>query len=285
LARKPGLGLLLLALAPFLACGPSPSSAQGNGASSEAQSEDPDGILRASCDDVLAGPALDSSSTEGTPNFDQDLAALDLQNLPALVDLSGESDFTLSVVAYMLEVDRGAFSGALDRDLLLEDETMGRAVLGAVATADPSGQGGVDFRFLRRGLFRYYACQQGHPLTLAGFKMAHGDFHDFPQRVVESNPKGGPRRLIEDPEGGLFVAESLDGEGEIRETEIVLDGWRSDGALAFFVYDGQGQLANTSTFATTSGGEVHGASPFSCMTCHMDSDDLFRFNVVFPQMP
>jgi hypothetical protein len=75
-----------------------------------------------------------------------------------------------------------------------------------------------------------------------------GDFRRFP--AISGND-GGPRRLIEDPAGQVFVAQTLDLDGAeevVRETEIVLHGVRSDRALDFLVYNAAGNLVASSTF-------------------------------------
>ncbi len=60
----------------------------------------------------------------------------------------------------------------------------------------------------------------------------------------------------------LSVAESLL-EGEIVETEIIVK--RQDGGLAFYVYDAEGRLSNSTLLADR---EI--PLPYVCMACHYD---------------
>jgi hypothetical protein len=241
-------------------------------------------VPRASCDAPIGGPPQWSlTTTEGEAGFDEALAALDLAALPAQIDISFESDFLRSIVAYALEVDIDSL-GSLDRDALLDSE-MGRAVLGAAATADRAGLDGVDIPFLRRGLHRYYACSRGLPLSLDDFLATVFDHRDVePDRVELSQPKGGTRLLYGMPGGGVFVAETVDDDGAVRETEILVDGERADGSLDFLVYDINGDLADRSEFATQGDSNVIGASPYTCMTCHRNPT-TWRYDVLIPDLP
>ena len=71
-------------------------------------------------------------------------------------------------------------------------------------------------------------------------------------------------------------------DGEVRETEVLWQGRRPDGALEFLVYDDQGRLQDGSFFATSEGPETPEAAPYACMACHRDIHNGSGFTVTFP---
>jgi hypothetical protein len=230
------------------------------------------------CEENLGGPEMDAV-VESEGGYRRRLDELDLAGLPATLDLSAEDPFVRSVVAYML--DR-PWQDTWERDELLTLE-MGRAVLGAVAKADPT-TGELDFAFLRQGLHTFYACDRGYPATLAGFSARFGDYTTWERTVLrESIPKAHRRALYRAPEGGLWVAETLVKDGVVREVEIVLAGQRDDGNLDFVAYAEDGSLTNRSTFAMGPTGKVTSSSPYTCMACHVDPD-AWTYDVVAPEM-
>ena len=160
---------------------------------------------------------------------------------------------------------------------------MAQAVLGAFAEATRKENEGLDLPFLRRGLHRFYQCDRSFPLTLDGFKAAIFDYSDVPYYDLEvSFPKLFERRMREAHLEGVYVAETLV-EGVARETEILLSKARSDGALEFLVYDEAGRLVDRGAFATAAGGEISGASPYTCIACHFEKG-TFEFIVTFPSL-
>jgi hypothetical protein len=106
---------------------------------------------------------------------------------------------------------------------------------------------------------------------MADFEARYGAIAEMPiaAEIPISTPKQEPRRLREDHEQRMYVAETLV-EGEVRETEIVAFTDRDDEALDFFVYDNDGALMDRSRFVTILGEPVVSATPFACMSCHVD---------------
>lgn len=234
------------------------------------------------CDEPVGGVPWTDAVVESAPGYDAELAALDLGALPETLDTSTLPVFQKAVLAWALAMPADSLVAdslvaGLDRDALLEAGEMGRAVAGAFARTP----GALDFDFLRRGLHRYDACTRRLPETLDGFRAAVLDFRALEPRIVDSMPKAGPRRLWEDGIAGVFVAETLDGDGGVRETEIV----RRDaaGELSFAVYGVDGLLTDRSRFATTGGGSIVAAAPYACLTCHVDSAS-WTFTVVYPSL-
>ncbi len=111
-------------------------------------------------------------------------------------------------------------------------------VLGSLLAGqnDPSG---LDFFFFRRGLYRYYACSTGLPTTLDGFLSQFEDNPERPGTLIDSVAKCGDRRVIVDLQADVYLAETLV-EGEVRETEVLIGGRRSDGGLDFAFYGADG---------------------------------------------
>jgi hypothetical protein len=278
-AQLPKLLLLCLSAGLASSCEP-PQSAD---AGSQADVDDA-GPATVSCESAVGGPAdwlLETS--EGTPGFDEELAGLDLQALPATLDLSVEGEQRRAVIGYALGMTVEELGESLDRDALLARGPMGEAVAGAFAAESPAGDMGVDFIFLRRGLHRFYACDRGLPATLDDFRAFVFDYSDIAPNIIDSRVKDDPRHLYEAPEVGIFVAETVS-DGVVRETEILRAGARDDGSLDFLVYDGDGKLADRSEFATTPGNGVVSASPYTCMTCHIDRD-TWRHDIIVPDVP
>ena len=258
----------------------------------------PEAIARPSCEVPLGGPPLPANSTEERPGFDQELYALDLGALAPRLDLSKVNEFSRATLAYLLgrryeELGEslstrellGSAGGLGDGEPGARFAAFGPIVAGAFAKLDAAGQKGPDLTFLRRGLYRYYACSAGYPLTLAGFRAAIWDYTAAPSRLIESSmPKAGPRRLYENHAAGVYVAETLAGGApayRVRETEVQLARARADGSHDFLTYDEHGQQIRTSTFATSGGSERVAASPYTCMACHYDRTTR-RFDARIP---
>jgi hypothetical protein len=139
-------------------------------------------------------------------------------------------------------------------------------------------EGGMDQSFFRRGLYRYYVCSRGYPVTLEGFKELIGYPTEFIE--VESIVKCGPRMKGEDWDNGIFVAEAI---GTAHgETEILLTGRRADNALEFLVYGPDGRLTNRSPFPVSEDRPVAVMpTPWVCMTCHsgtLESTNSYSFD-------
>lgn len=226
-------------------------------------------VARPSCEQLLGGPELPPTSTEARADFAAELAALDLRGLPPQLDLTPSSDLTRATIGYLLGKSYFELGTILDRDAALKLLPLGRVVVGAFAAADPAGQKGADFLFLRRGLHRYYHCARGYPLTLDEFRRTVWDYRKASGQVVNSMPKAGPRRLYANPDLGIYVAETLIND-MVRETEIQVTKARPDGAHDFLAYDEAGQQVRTSTFASSGGTMRVAASPYTCMACHYD---------------
>ena len=221
---------------------------------------------------------------EAFPGYDEELSALDMDALPEQLDMSSFNGLERSLVAFMLERDLDSLPDTLNREQVSQVPYMGPAVLGAFAEAVRLGKEGVDFPFLRRGLHRYYQCVRAFPTTLEGFKKAIYDFDKLAPYELESFPKNMLRRLRDDHEAQIYVAETLV-DGKVRETEILLAGNRKDGALDFLVYEADGNLAARGEFATASGTNVTGASPYTCIACHFEKNpSTFKINLIFPIM-
>ena len=157
----------------------------------------------------------------------------------------------------------------------------------ALASILAGGGDGVllDFTLYRQGMHRYYACSREPPTTLDDFKLAVVDFTALPFEDVDSAAKCDTRRLYVDNDNGVFVAESLVDE-VVRETEILMTNSRSDGQIDFLVYDGEGALTNRTEFPTLANGpHVVVSAPYTCMTCHFDTEAVetaWSFDVLYP---
>lgn len=232
------------------------------------------------CELLLGGPALPATSTEAQPGFDEQLAALDLSQLPAQLDLSTATDLTRATIGYLLGKTYAELGTSLDRDAALAILPLGKVVVAAFASADPTGAKAPDFLFLRRGIHRYYHCARSYPLTLDGFRRTIWDYTRTSGQIITSVPKAGPRRIYAEPALGVYVAETLV-DGSVRETEVQVAKRRADGAIDFLSYDHLGQQVRTDTFATGGGGMRVAPSPYTCMACHYDKNAR-SFSAIIP---
>ncbi len=214
----------------------------------------------AACPPLSPG-TLSLPTVEATAGYDDALLSTDLGTLPEQVDIVGSSAFSLLMLRYMLE---GADADVVDVAAAKEASLLSWA---AVASLRDEGTD-ADVTLLRRGLFRFYACERAFPTTLLGFKAEVHDFStDEAQETVDSRVKGLPRRIYRNAETGTFVAETLEG-GVVRETEIILTDRRRDGRIDFLEYDHEGQLVGASRFRGSNGQDSVAAVPFGCITCH-----------------
>lgn len=237
----------------------------------------------ASCESAVGGPfpLPVETAVEVAPGYEARVAAADLSILPAVLPLAEVGPLNRTLIAYMLQVDPKALPEALETDRLLNLGPMGKAVLVAFEASYRFGGLGADLDLLRRGLHRWYACSRAHPTTLEGFHAGVGsDLGGLSARTVYSNVKNEHRRLREDPALGVYVSETIV-SGEVRETEIILEGHRPDGALDFLVYDATGRLMDRSRFITADGVDISGAAPYVCITCHLNPA-TFEVTVPYP---
>jgi len=241
-------------------------------------------VPRAACDEAIGGHVELTTETafEAFPGYDEELAALDFDTLPETLNLGSLFIHERSFTAYMLHIPLAELPDEITRAEVAAIEPMGKAVLGAFAAAAAVGDEGIDLPFLRRGLHRFYQCDRQFPLHLDGFRAAIFEYEDEPSYEVMSVPKNDIRRIRENAEAGVYVAETWI-EGTLRETEILLTHSRSDGALDFLVYDHEGNLMDRSEFVTASGATVGGASPYGCIACHFEGGS-FEITVLFPEM-
>lgn len=216
------------------------------------------------CGAMFPGPPLKSDVTEALPDYVAQLDALDLKTIPDPFDYSAESKLSIAVINYMLGRSQGTTVSHEDA----RKTGLGRAVLGAAA----KGTGGkLDFSFLRRGLYHFYPCSRPFPADLTAFRARYGDYQKWPVQQLDcARPKNGPRRLYEDLDQGIYVAETIVA-GVVRETEVLFTSLRSDGQLDFAAYTEEGKLSDRSTFATASGSSVVLAAPYTCISCHIDT--------------
>jgi hypothetical protein len=216
-------------------------------------------------------PWSDVKPTESRGGIPAALDKLDFSELADPVDVSNLLPLYLGFVAFALEIAPEDIDGTLSHEEILAAGDLGRVVLGAFLKGKDDALG-LDFSFFRRGLYRYYTCSRGFPLTLDGFKQVYGDYDPEKGVVVDSIAKCGDRNLIPNEGAGVYVAETIV-DGPVRETEILLNGFRADGNLDFLVYDSDGQLVTRTQFPTISQGPmVVTSSPYACMSCHINSD-------------
>lgn len=216
------------------------------------------------CGSLLPGPPLKTDVTEGQPGYADELAALDLSRVADPLDYSAESKLAIAVINYML----GRSSGVrISHAEARQGGGLGRAVLGAAAKGTA---GRIDFAFLRRGLHYFYPCSRPLPKNLIELRLRYGNYRTWPSHEVPcSRPKDGPRRIYEDSELGVYVAETVV-SGQVRETEVLFTSLRRDGQLDFAAYHADGALSDRSSFATPSGTTTT-ATPYTCISCHLDA--------------
>ncbi|MFO0676871.1 MAG: hypothetical protein U0169_10070 [Polyangiaceae bacterium] len=243
--------------------------------------------LGVACGAALPGAPMARGIVESAVSYDdfvRTVADTDVRAVPDPLDYSTASALTRGLVNYMLERKEGT---TLSRDEASRAGPFGEVILAAAAKGGIGGPdgGALDVTMLRRGLHHHYRCVRKVPTTLAGVRALYGDYTTWPTRTIAcSRPKDGPRRLRENHESGVYVAETLAGEGAaaaVRETEILFENARTDGQLDFAVYTPEGDLTDRSTFATAGGEPVTSAAPYTCMACHTERG-AFRYTVLLP---
>lgn len=222
---------------------------------------DADDVARVAACAPLSPGSVSLTTVEAEGGFDEELLSTNLHALPPTVDISGQSSFSLLMLRYMLE-------SADVVDVNVEAAKASSLLAWSAVAALRDDGVDADASFLRRGLFRFYACERGFPLTLAGFKETIHDFTtDGVADTVDSRVKGLPRRIYRNAEAGTFVAETIDND-VVRETEIILTDRRRDARIDFLEYDHDGVLVGASRFVGSNGTETTAAVPFGCITCH-----------------
>jgi len=241
-------------------------------------------VPRATCEAPVGGDIEMTPETayEAYPGYDEELAAFDFGTLPEVVNLGDAGLIQRMIIAYMLEIPLLELPETLARDDIAAQDPMGPPVLGAFAEAAAKGNDGVDLPFLRRGLHRFYQCDRAWPLQLADFEAAVYDYRDLEFYEVCSVPKNLIRRIREDHDAGVYVAQTMEGE-TVRETEILMTSTRTDGAIDFIAYDGEGDLIDRGEFVAASGNNVPGAAPYTCIACHFEAG-TFLITELSPDM-
>jgi hypothetical protein len=261
-------------------------AASEDAAPEDAASEDaaPVTVPVATCEAPVGGDIEMTTATafEAYPGYDDELAAHDLASLPDELNFGDAGIIQRMIIAYMLELPLLELPDTMARDEIAAQEPMGPAVLGAYAEAAKDGNTGVDLPFLRRGLHRFYQCDRAWPLQLADFEAAVYDYRDLEFYEVCSVPKNLIRRIREDHDAGVYVAQTLLGDA-VRETEILMTKTRTDGAIDFIAYDGEGDLVDRGAFVSGSGDDVPGAAPYTCIACHFEPG-TFLITELFPLM-
>jgi hypothetical protein len=242
-------------------------------------------VALSSCDTPL--PAMDWGGVgpiESVEGIEDEMAALDLSDLPDPVDVSGVLPLYLGFVAYALEIAPETIGTSITHAQAEAAGDLGRIVLGSLLLGQDS-ETGIDFDYFRRGFYRYYTCSRAFPLTLEGFQQVYGEYDSESGTVIDSVAKCGDRNLILNGAAGVYVAESIT-EGPVRETEILLQGYRDDGQLEFVVYNADGMLATRTLFPTINEGpHIVTSAPYACMSCHFNADSsesAWGFDTIVP---
>ena len=223
------------------------------------------------CTSAVGGAPWDENQPfESIPGIETELSNLDLTTLPEEVDISTILPLYRGYLAYALQIEAADLGDTLPRDETLAKGDLGAVVLGSLLLGDDIL--GIDFSFFRRGFHRYYTCSRGFPATLGDFVAKYGDYEPWDYTDVDSIAKCDIRRLLPDLEQQVWVAQTLV-DGQVRETEILLKGDRTDRAFDFLVYDEDGQLSDRSRFPTLNNGpSTVAATPYVCTTCHTDTE-------------
>ncbi len=225
-------------------------------------------VVRAACEVPLEGVDWGSPPVSDlNPGIDAIIESVDYEAIEAELDISSLTAFNRGGIAFALEIEPSALGDTLLKEDALARGHLGRVVLASLVAGDETG---MDYLLFRQGLQRYYTCSREFPMTLDGFERVYGPIPDE-YTDVDSVAKCATRRLRLSPSTGVYVAESL-WDGEVRESEILLTDNRSDGQLDFLVYGADGVLTDRSQFPTLNGGpHLVTSSPYTCMTCHLNS--------------
>ena len=237
------------------------------------------------CETLL--PALpwgQGAPIESLEGIEDELAALDLSQMSYPVDISDLIPLYRGYVAYALEISPTEIGDSISLEQAEAAGELGQVVLGSLLLGEDTLLG-IDFDFFRRGFYRYYTCSRAFPKTLDAFEEVYGSYDSSNGNIVDSIAKCGDRNLIIFPDSGVYIAESVT-EGPVRETEILLQGYRNDGQLEFLVYDEEGMLTTRSQFPTLNNGQhLVTSSPYACMTCHLNTTSsslAWGFDLLMP---
>ncbi|MEQ8233181.1 MAG: hypothetical protein RKL32_15840 [Gammaproteobacteria bacterium] len=109
------------------------------------------------------------------------------------------------------------------------------------------------------------------PDSLSAFAAASGYREWSSELLSPSRAKHLPRRIYRNPgrQWRMSVAETLNPDGSVRETEIVRRRAPTSTAVDFFVYDDAGRLAASADFGTARQPAALPA-PAICARCHYD---------------
>ncbi len=126
---------------------------------------------------------------------------------------------------------------------------------------------------LRRGLSFAYLCSRPLPPSLEALEERVGRYWEWDTvfDVGCSRAKNEARSIYIAPDAQTFVAETVDDNGAVRETEVLFRSLRTDGHLDFAAYTADGVITDRSSFATPSSSLVL-AAPYTCLTCHIDQE-------------
>lgn len=222
----------------------------------------------AACDVAPGGPVLDASLPEADPGIEAVVQGIDVGGLPDPLDTSAVDPMSAALLAYALELPLADVQPAL---ALSAVGGVGEALAAGVrASFAATGDGALDPALLRRVVARWYACDRGLPPTLDGFRAAYGGWDDAAvTEIAYSTAKAGPRTLFDLADRGVYVAQSPAAGGIGVDTEIVLAGYRDDGALEFLAYDADGIRRDAASLAF-GGVLAPEPAPYACALCHRD---------------
>jgi len=131
-------------------------------------------------------------------------------------------------------------------------------------------------QFLKTGAY-LRAQKIRHPDFFLGTQLSvlekELDFKSWQNRIVAlSKVKGKKRVLYHSPNGmpEMSIAQTVENEGVIRETEVILKREDNSGHYDFYAYDKDGKPTNESIFFNAQNKNVVGPVPHTCMSCHYD---------------
>jgi hypothetical protein len=120
----------------------------------------------------------------------------------------------------------------------------------------------------------------GMPQNIEGLKQKIGNYHTWKGEFHPlSIAKQRGRRIYRLNDPAFSIAETLDDQCNVRETEVILTG--AANSLQFAVYDTTGNLTDFSDFPSGGGRLVTRKSPDICLGCHLKFDSR-EFNVRIP---
>ncbi len=104
----------------------------------------------------------------------------------------------------------------------------------------------------------------------------HYNFSRWEQTVIEiSLVKGAKRVIFRSPKHfpKISIAQTQIASSQtIRETELIIAREDLSNQFDFYAYDLKGNLSQTSLFHTQKGKDVSAAVPYTCLTCHYNSE-------------